>query len=526
MARNEGKAKSARRALRDVSNNFNNHVSSNNGGGGKFSKSVNTNKKLISEKQIESQQSVATVQQECSGGGEEEDYLDRLLLVQSNLSSLTRQIDELVAEAFKLKATSKEGRGEVESFSHVLSDMLSSLKPWVPRFQKVLSSPSKSENESGKRLGEKIVSAVNEDENLEVESPEQTRMDSLISPSPLVSWRADCNIERGKQLFLLTPLPISKTLSSKHQDLSKSLFERIASNPAVELPSILSVSGDLNDDLLEGIATKPTLTKPSDLLVNEGKSNIDSECFSPPILSKRDHSIFVMTPCLKMSPPKSCVLLEPVSEPSHKNRAMVRQSTPFPVGLHSQISESPSDSEGSEDLAFKYPELLGIQAAYKSKFGQKELEASPKWSFSPPKTCVLLEPPDEKSPDTIVAADNHLPISAPLLNQQTNLSLSKYNDQDGCHEIKKSCNHEPIHENFNLVESTPVWKEPESTIRRGKRPGENTLKKELWTKFEAASTYGLRLNAFSLQRTAQKGFLDMLDEVSLDGGRPSADSLR
>lgn len=70
---------------------------------------------------------------------------------------------------------------------------------------------------------------------------------------------------------------------------------------------------------------------------------------------------------------------------------------------------------------------------------------------------------------------------------------------------------------MTAVESTPIWKEPASTMRRGKRPGENTLKKELWTKFEAASTYGIRLNVSALQKTAQKGFLDMLDEASRDG---------
>ena len=70
-----------------------------------------------------------------------------------------------------------------------------------------------------------------------------------------------------------------------------------------------------------------------------------------------------------------------------------------------------------------------------------------------------------------------------------------------------------------IIESTPLWKEPESTIRTGKRPGENTLKKELWTKFEAASTYGFRLDASAFQGTAQKGFLDMLDEASCDEGK-------
>ncbi|KAJ9179252.1 hypothetical protein P3X46_011062 [Hevea brasiliensis] len=507
MARNGGKAKSVRRALRDVSNNHTNG-DIGGGGGGRFSKSVKVNKKWISEKQIENQQSIIMNQQEEAGRGEE-DHLDRLLLVQSDLSCITRQIDELVAQAFKMKASSKQGRREIESFSHVLSDMLSSLKTWAPRLEKAFSTPaSKSETQLGQCSADKTVSDINEDENFEVDSPEQTRMNSLISPSPLVSWRADCNIERSRQLFLLTPLPISKTLSSKHQDLSKSVFERIASNPAVELPSFLSISGDLNDDLLEGIATKPTPNKPSDSVVAEAKSTLDSECVSPPIFSNRDHSILVMTPCLKMSPPKSCVLLEPISESSHKGKAVVWKSTPFPVGIHSQISESFSDSVGSENLTLKYPELMGIQRTYKPRMGKKELEASPNWFFSPPKTCVLLEPPDEKSQDT-VANDN---------------SLSKeYNDQVGCHEIRKSCNQDG---SLTVVESTPIWKEPASTMRRGKRPGENTLKKELWTKFEAASTYGIRLNVSALQRTAQKGFLDMLDEVSRDGESPLADCLR
>jgi hypothetical protein len=61
-----------------------------------------------------------------------------------------------------------------------------------------------------------------------------------------------------------------------------------------------------------------------------------------------------------------------------------------------------------------------------------------------------------------------------------------------------------------------MWKGPESTICRGKVAGENTLKKELWTKFEAASTHGPRLNVSVPQNTAQRGFLDLLDEVSCD----------
>ena len=60
----------------------------------------------------------------------------------------------------------------------------------------MLSSPSvESENQLG-QTGES-----NDIESDAVDSPEETKLDSLISPSPLVSWCADCTVERGRQLF-------------------------------------------------------------------------------------------------------------------------------------------------------------------------------------------------------------------------------------------------------------------------------------------------------------------------------------
>lgn len=69
---------------------------------------------------------------------------------------------------------------------------------------------------------------------------------------------------------------------------------------------------------------------------------------------------------------------------------------------------------------------------------------------------------------------------------------------------------------LDLAERTPMVKEPMSSFRMGKHPGENTLKKELWTKFEAASTDtdGICFNTSLLQTTTKKGFLDQLDEAS------------
>ncbi|WCJ40873.1 hypothetical protein M5689_021772 [Euphorbia peplus] len=512
MPRNE--PKSVRRPLTALPNNHrSSQINSYNGGGGegRFSKSINESKKSIlnSKKELQNQHMTASLHHEKGGKDKEEEekedeaYLDRLLLVQSDLFSVTRQIDELVAQAFKMQPTSKQGKREIEAFSLVLSDMLSSLKPWVPRFQKVFPCPS-SENKKqpAPSLADKNVSVVNEDETFEVESPEHSTISSLISPSPLVSWRAEGHVERGRQLFLLTPISLSKTLSSKRRNFPKSAHEIIVSNPAVEVPSFLAVSGDANDDLLEGVSIKPTPNKPSASVVTKAVTaqNFESSVSSPRI-SRSDHSMFVMTPCLKMSPPKSCLLLEPISEKTHKGKDIARKSTPFPVRIHAQNSESSSGSEDCDDLALKYPELLGIRWAYNSRMEKKDIEASPEWSFSPPKTCVLLEASEEK----------------PLDKKELILS-EECNDQNRFHSIKKPLDKGTTGgNNLILVESTPAWKEPETSMRIGKRPGENTLKKELWTKFEAASAYPIHLDVSPLTRTAKKGFLDMLDEVSVDG---------
>lgn len=59
-----------------------------------------------------------------------------------------------------------------------------------------------------------------------------------------------------------------------------------------------------------------------------------------------------------------------------------------------------------------------------------------------------------------------------------------------------------------------MWPEPESSFRTGKCPGENTLKKELWTKFEAATAGGFQSKLSTVQENTRKGFLDLLEEAS------------
>ncbi|KAL6496995.1 hypothetical protein OROGR_028924 [Orobanche gracilis] len=411
------------------------------------------------------------------GGQTGGDSLDLLLLVQSDLSSLVRQIDELVVQALQL--TDNKGRNEIKRFADVLSDMRTSLQPWVPRLQKALCSQSTVLKNNSEQSIEKTVPCVpEENKHAVIESPVQTKWESLVSPSPLVSWRAECNKEGGRQLFLLTPLHQQRAFSSKR--------------PPSSIPAAL-------ENVKTGNNTHPI-------------SAIDSpqtKCGTTDKFSKTNCSMFVMTPCLKMSPPKSCILLEPISEFTKKKTLRVHKSTPFPAGVRnfseSKESES-SSSRSSDDVTVKYPELLGIKIA---NFDKRTVEEdSPDWIVSPPKTCVVMEPGDEKLLTN---------LSGGGLTQQDDMTAVKKVEYEDDHVTVANFHpFQGIRGTLGLSESTPMVKMTMSSFRMGKQPGENTLKKELWTKFEAASSDGICNNGPVLEDTTRKRFLDRLEEEALD----------
>lgn len=305
------------------------------------------------------------------------------------------QIDELVVLA--LQSPSNKGKKEIKQFADVLSEMHTSLKvdiwfdsfdllhiphyyvssfecmilqPWLPRFQKVLLSQSiEPENKSVQPIERTVISGLKESTKAAIESPEETKWESLVSPSPLVSWRAECNTEGGRQLFLLTPVPQRKAFSSKIR----------------------------GNDLSKGVPIKPTPNIDFSIEVTKDVDNHQTDCASPEKFSSTGCSLFLMTPCLKMSPIKSCVLLEPISEISMKKNQGAHRCTPFPRGVknssNSEDSES-SSGQSSDDLKVKYPELFGI----KTENLQKRMveDDSPNWIVSPPKTCFIMEPTDER----------------------------------------------------------------------------------------------------------------------------------
>ncbi|VFQ92949.1 unnamed protein product [Cuscuta campestris] len=347
---------------------------------------------------------------------------------------------------------------EINSFADFLSEMQASLKQWVPRFQKSLSDPSGSEN---------MPEPPPPTSNKVADSPEQYKWDSLVCSSPLVSWRGDCISECERQLFLLTPLHQQPNgFLSKLKESSKPGFEEIRTEQIAQMPSVFEEILDVGNNNMLG-SVKP------------------------------EKSYILMTPCLKVSPPKSCVVLEPVSE-YRKGSLKFRKSTPYPVAVES--SDGSQDSEPSDDLNVKYPELFGIKLGNKFENRWKLAEESPKWS--PPKTCALLKPQEDAAP-----RDCSVPLTAPNPNQKNLLPRSNNARVGRVCEFVESC--------------TPMAKEPESCIKTGKQrhhPGENTLKRELWTKFEAASTRATCFDPLpAMQKmNLHKGFLDRLDEASSD----------
>ncbi|GAA0175272.1 hypothetical protein LIER_28481 [Lithospermum erythrorhizon] len=426
-----------------------------------------------------------------------EEPLDHLLLVHSNLSSLIHQIDELVVQALQLSG--EKDRKEIQAFADGLAEMQVSLKPYIKRFHETLSSSTLlTETNSKQSSPKKSALAVNEDASTSICSPEETKWESLVSPSPLVSWRPNSNVDGSRHLFLLTPLPLPKPFSSKCQKSVKSLFEKPNMGTTVQPLSLFNIEENAEDILMKEDMTQQKTPRKVPI---SNTTSTDNNLVSPQFSIQRKSMLFA-TPRLKTSPPKSCVLLEPVPELRHK--FMNYKSTPFPRGNQ--------NSHLSENL--ESPTSSGHQCAddVKTRFGVNErnrrrvFEESPKWLMTPPKTCVLLELPKEKSltsaanlQQTALFTDRGNKL--PPLNEQ----IDKKNDAV----MAKSCNKDPGRTSA-LIECTPLWREPESNLQTGKWPGENTLKRELWVKFEAATSQGCR-------------FLDLLEEVSCDEQSPTDD---
>ncbi|CAN8246364.1 unnamed protein product [Cochlearia groenlandica] len=416
-------------------------------------------------------------------------------LLHSDISSLLLQIDELVVKAKKLKSMSKQGTREVESFTSVLSYMLSSLKPWFPRLQEAISNSETLQKEESLTSG--VCSSEEEEELFDVESPEPTSFEPLVSPSPLVSWRGDHNVEKGRQLFMLTPLPLGKSAFLKHQNASKLKLKRILPNAAASNKP-QEAAKDTYNGVLEVEPVKLTgLGNSLGHVMDFSQSLVECEPLSSPVLRRKIESELLMTPCLK-SPPKSCKLFKPLQESSKPGKqGEASKSTCSELGANTLNAPQGSGSSGKDEtdnLCSKYPELMGIHHAPITR--KNDLESSPVWWFSPPKTCVLLDPANQKKP------------------MDESRTVSSFAFQN----IKPEAKHNKDGTMPSLVESTPMLKEAESVMTKNRpKAGESTLKKELWTRFEEASLHSNHFSSMttttSKRENKKKGFMEMLEEV-------------
>ncbi|TKW26213.1 hypothetical protein SEVIR_3G172100v4 [Setaria viridis] len=439
--------------------------------------------------------------------------LDRLLLTRSDLAGIVTQIDELISDALRCETVSKRGKQEIESFNGFLLDTNYSLKQWSSRLKQALETgPAKTENISEHTLGtcsnsaapgnDKLIcssSSSNLPDTDPVASPcsNFTEADMIVSPSPLVSWRTGaCMVESGKQLFLLTPLPKTKACSSRCPT-SKTQMKTASSTDQLNLPTLpvwkLTISDgdhpDLNrkkddhhPDLEQGMKVKEARTVAmTPHVATANKGSLEDRLCSPCTFSIRKSMGALPRSCLKTAL-SSKQQFSPIPEGSRKEDIDSNGPT-------QGYKRSESSDEVSKDLASRY-DIYGLNQTTKNTYRTRNAQDTLQWYLSPPKTCVLMDLSDDK-PHPTPARSN---------------TKGKHDVSDD-----KPIQTPAVHS--KALFGTP-WKGLESTNLKGRQAGETTLKKELWTRFEAASTNELHFDKSLFQKMDGKRFLDMLEEAS------------
>ncbi|CAM0954395.1 unnamed protein product [Alopecurus aequalis] len=453
-----------------------------------------------------------------------EPALDRLLLASSDLAGLVSQIDELVSSALNCQKISRRGEQEIESFSAFLSDTNSSLKQWSSRLKQALAaSPARTENapkqpvevfpkSAAKGTGQLFRSSsilpqagptTSPSHNLVRSSTNLPETDLIVSPSPLVSWRTgSCMVESGKQLFLLTPLPKTKACSSRCPRSSKTQSKATTSMDELNLPNLpvwkLTISDDNRPDLEQSVKAKEAK-----------KDSSEDSLFSPFSFSIQKSRRALPSPCPMTALRGKGHVFSPISEGSSKDGIL--SAGPAESDKPSAASDDTLSDE--KDLASRYPDLYGFNLPAGDIRRRREADEALDWFLSPLKTCVLMDPSptDDKPipvpiPATIPAKDDKSLIGTPWKGLESNKLKGRQELSD------ENPIQTPAVQSKALF-GTP-WKGLESTNLKGRHAGETTLKKELWTRFEAVSTDDLHFDKSVFHKSDGRRFIDMLEEES------------
>lgn len=467
--------------------------------------------------------------------------IDRLLLARSDLAGLVSQIDELVCAALECQSVSAKGKQEIESFSCFLSDTNSSLKQWSSRLKLALqASPEKSKNESKFTSAACSVPATIGNDRLLCSNIDEP--DLVVSPSPLVSWRAGaCMVDSGKQLFLLTPLTKTKTCSSRCPKSSTTQLKTTTGLDQLNLPNIpvlkLTISDDDCLDLEQSAKANESNTcvmTPNFIKAKKGSSG--NSLFSPFSFTVQKSGRALPSPCLRTALSCKQQMFSPISEGSRKEE--IPSTGPTQSGKPSEASGDISSDEISKDLASRYPDFYGFNQPTMTTYRRREADDTLDWFLSPLKTCVLMDPSDEK-PIAPPARDSKSFIDTPCKGLESD-NLQKIKELSDDKPIQTSSVHSKallgtpwkglesniLKKGQGISDDKPIqtpaihsrallgtpWKGLESTNLKGKQAGETTLKRELWTRFEAVSTNELHFDSSVFQRSDGRRFIDILEE--------------
>ncbi|KAK8938347.1 hypothetical protein KSP40_PGU018595 [Platanthera guangdongensis] len=278
----------------------------------------------------------------------------------------------------------------------------------------------------------------------------------IISPSPLVSLRAGGGggFVTGRPLFSLTPL-------SKPRERILSLC------PESSKLGVRNFS--MNETNEEALQLSPSV------IVSGNEGNL------PEIVKKSNMSETRIKMSVSIEPP----LFNCSEAYSRMGGASDDASSPSPH--HNSTIRRRDSGEGLE------------------------------WFLSPPKTCALMDPDDgskiaedKSSSSSIPTISISASMDSPSPQELHDFAGKRYDEAlEWFLSPPKTCAlMEPLE---GKAQSTPV---PSESALKNSRPGENTLKKELWTKFQAVSMGRMSYTDSVLQEAPKKDFLDLLEEVS------------
>jgi hypothetical protein len=301
----------------------------------------------------------------------------------------------------------------------------------------------------------------------------------------------------------------------------------------------LTISDDNRPDHEQSVKAKEArATAATPHLIKAKKGSSEDSLSSPFSFSIQKSRRALPSPCPMTALRGKQHVFSPISEGSSKDGI-----------LSAGLAESDKPSAASDDmlsdekdLASRYPDMYGFNLPAGDMRRRRETDEALDWFLSPLKTCVLMDPsPTDDKPIPVAAKDNKSlidtpwkglernklkgtqelsddnPIQTPAVHSKALLGTPRKglesNELKGRQEYPDD---KPIHTpavHSKALLGTP-WRGLESTNLKGRHAGETTLKKELWTRFEAASTNDLHFDKSVFQKSDGRRFIDMLEEES------------